>query len=184
MGYLIVENTLEDNTVYGVRQVQYTVDGVSGKDFTDAVTIAALKQATAIESACSGYSEVVKARQRKIDDLSDVLAYLAKANAQLPSKDKKSTDTVTVDHASWIKSTCSYYDISFTWDGNKMSRGDLQKAQTEVQYQIDKEDNNLQQDMVTLESYISKRDNAYSNASKVVKKTLNAAASTIGNMGG
>lgn len=38
--------------------------------------------------------------------------------------------------------------------------------------------------MVTLQSYISKRDNAYTNASKVVKKTLGAGASTIANFGG
>ena len=38
-------------------------------------------------------------------------------------------------------------------------------------------------DIVTLQSYISKRDNAYSNAAKIVKKTNQAATSTIGNIG-
>lgn len=183
MADLITADVIRNFTVYGVPQMQYTVDGASNQDYTSAVTAASFRQAVAIESATGGYSEVVKVRQQKIDDLGEVLAYIAKANAQLPPKKEQSTDKVKVDNANWIKSICAYYDITFTWDGEKMSRGDLQKAQTEVQYQIDKEDNNLQQDMVTLESYISKRDNAYSNAAKVVKKTLNAADSVIGNLG-
>ena len=184
MADLITTEVIADNTVYGVKQTQYTVDGDPDFDYTAAVTFAAFKEAVAIESATSSYSGVVKARQRKIDDLSEVLAYIAKANAKLPpSKKGKSTDKVTVDNATWIKQVCNSYGFSLNWDGDKMDRGSLQKAQTEVQYQIDKEDNNLQQDMVTLQSYISKRDNAYSTASKVVKKTLNASASIIGNIG-
>ena len=183
MSNLINTEVIPDFTVYGVQQMQYTVDGKSGFDYTAAVTVAAFKEATAIEAACTGYSEVVKARQRKVDDLGEVLAYLAKANAQLPLN-PKTGDKVAIDNSAWIKSVCSNYGISLTWtDGNKMTWGNLQKAQTEVQYQMDREDNNLQQDMVTLQSYISKRDNAYSTAAKVVKKTLNAGSSTIANIG-
>ena len=185
MGNLIVPNLIADFTVYGVPQVEYTVDGESRQDYTSAVTCASLKEAAAIESVCSGYSEVVKARQKKVDTLGEVLAYIAKANAELPVDDAESTDKVSVDNASWIKSVCKYYGVSLTWedDSDKMTRGNLQKAQTEVQYQIDKEDNNLQQDMVTLSSYVSKRDNAYTTAAKVVKKTLNAGSNTIANFG-
>ena len=110
------------------------------------------------------------------------LALLARANAQFDSK-AESTDKITVDRANWIKSICSYYEIELKWDGNQMTYGDMQKAQTEIEYQMDKEDNNLEQDMVSLQSYISKRDNAYTNAAKVVKKTLAAGASTIANIG-
>ena len=186
MGNLIVPELIPNFTVYGVQQVQYTVDGEAGKDYTSAVTCAAFRESTAIEAACTGYSEVVKARQRKVDTLGEMLAYINAANAKLPTDNKTpSKDKVTVDNASWIKSMCNYYGISLKWEGssNQMVRGNVQKAQTEVQYQIDKEDNNLQQDMVTLQSYISKRDNAFSTASKVVKKTLNAGATTIANFG-
>ena len=62
--------------------------------------------------------------------------------------------------------------------------GDVQKALTEVQYQIDKEDNLLQQDMVSMQSFVSKRDNAFSTASKIIRKTNNAASATIANIGG
>ena len=39
-----------------------------------------------------------------------------------------------------------------------------------------------QQDIVALQSFISKRDNAYSTAAKLVKKANNAASSTIRNI--
>ena len=186
MGNLIVPEMITDFTVYGVPQMQYTVDGEAGQDYASAVTCAAFKETVAIETVCTGYSEVVKARQKKVDTLGEVLAYLNEANAKLPTDSKTpSKDKVTVDNANWIKGVCAYYSVSLAWDGNsaKMTRGDLQKAQTEVQYQMDKEDNNLEQDMVTLQSYISKRDNAYTTASKVVKKTLGAGSSTIANFG-
>lgn len=183
MSNLIASDLITDYTVYGVPQMQYTVAGEHGLDFTAAVTAAVFKQTTAIESATSGYSEVIKARQKKIDDLSEALAYIAKANAKLPTDSSTpSKDKVKVDNSTWIKSICAYYEVKLTWDGEKMVRGDLQKAQTELEYQIDKEDNNLEQDMVTLQSYLTKRDNAYSNASKVVKKTYRVADTVIGNM--
>ena len=56
-------------------------------------------------------------------------------------------------------------------------------AQNAVQYAIDKEDNELKQDTVSLNSYVSKRDNSFSTASKLVRKALDASGSTIGNIG-
>ena len=47
-----------------------------------------------------------------------------------------------------------------------------------------KEDNNLQQDLIMLRSYITKRDNAYSTAARIIDKFNNAASNTIGNIGG
>ena len=82
-----------------------------------------------------------------------------------------------------MKEIAAKYEVKLSWDGDSMTRGNLQKAQTNVQYAIDREDNDIQQDIVTLQSYISKRDNAYSNASKVVRKSNQAATSTIGNIG-
>ena len=84
----------------------------------------------------------------------------------------------------FVKSVADYYGISIQGLSSTMVRGDVQKALTEVQYQIDKEDNLLQQDMVSMQSFVSKRDNAFSTASKIIRKTNNAASSTIANIGG
>lgn len=185
MSNLISAEVVTDNSVYGVRQVQYTVGKESGKNFIDAVSIAAFKQAVAIEEATTAYSHVVTARQTKIDELSEALAYIAKAMGRLDNKNGKSTDKVTVDNANWVKSIAAKYEVSLTWESNgtQMTRGNVQKAQTNIQYAIEREDNDVQQDIVTLQSYISKRDNAYSNAAKVIRKANQAASSTIHNIG-
>ncbi len=183
MASLITTETITDNSVYGVRQVQYTVNGHSGKNFMDAVAIAAFRQAAAIETSTSAYAEVVRARQKKIDDLGEALSNIAKAMGEVHKK-TKSSDKITIPNAGNVKNIAAKYGISLSWtDGNKMTLGNLQKAQTNVQYAIDREDNDIQQDIVTLQSYISKRDNAYSNAAKIIKKTNNAATSTINNIG-
>ena len=180
---LITTEPITDNSVYGVQQVQYTVNGRSGKNFMDAVAIAAFRQAAAIETATSAYSSVVRARQQKIDDLGGALSNIARAMGEVHKK-TKSDDKITIPDANSVKTVAAKYGISLSWtDGDKMTLGNLQKAQTNVQYAIDREDNDIQQDIVTLQSYISKRDNAYSNAAKIVKKTNQAATSTIGNIG-
>ena len=104
---------------------------------------------------------------------------------KLDNKNGKSTDKVTVDNANWVKSIAAKYEVSLTWESNgtQMTRGNVQKAQTNIQYAIEREDNDVQQDIVTLQSYISKRDNAYSNAAKVIRKANQAASSTIHNIG-
>jgi len=178
----ITIDPISGNTVYGITQAEYTVDGVSGKNFADAVTIAAFKVATGIEEATSAYSDVVTARQKKIDDLGVVLASFNKAEAEL-STDNKSTDKATIKDYNYVKQILDYYEVEISGLGTTMVRGDIQKAVTEVQYQIDTENTNLQQDMVSLQSYISKRDNAYSTASKIVEKCNNAASATIRNIG-
>ena len=48
---------------------------------------------------------------------------------------------------------------------------------------MDKEDNELQQDIVALNSLMSKRDNAFSTAARIVRKAFNATATTIRNVG-
>ena len=182
MSLLISTEPITDNSVYGVRQMQYTVDGKSNKDFIDAVAIAAFRQATAIEDATSAYTAVVRARQMKIDELAEALSYIAKAVGSL-DHDAKSTTKTKVDNASRVREIANRYGVSLTWSGDKMELGNLQKAQTNLQYAIDREDNDIQQDIVTLQSYMTKRDNAYSNAAKVVSKANHAASSTIGNIG-
>ena len=184
MNKAITVDPLTDNSVYGIQQVQYTVDGVPGQNFSDAISAAAFYVATAIEEATSAYSAVVTARQKKVDDLGIALAAFNETNSNLPPKNQKSKDTAEVKDYNRVKQILDYYEISINGFAKTMNRGDIQKAVTEVQYQMDKEDNYLQQDLVSLQSFISKRDNAYNTASKIVKKTNNAAQSTIANIGG
>ncbi len=184
MGNLVVPEALSGCKVYGVQQMQYTVDGVSGQDYAGALTMAAFQQATAIEHSASSYAEVVRQRQRKIDDLGEVLASIAKALASMKTKDQSPDDKSDADdNLKTAAEKAALYGLSMPLtDGNKIKRGDAMKVQNNVRYALDVEDNNLQQDTVSLQSLLTKRDNAFSNASKIVKKALNASAATIGDI--
>ena len=179
MAELIKPTEIAGGAVYGVRQMSYAVDGVSGKDYGAALAAAAFKESVAIETSASAYSEVVRQREKKVSELGAVLAVLAKAIATLDPKSDANNALITA------KNTCASYGVSLSLsDGNKITFKNAQTGQTNVQYALDKEDNNLQQDLITLRSYITKRDNAYSTAARIIDKFNNAASNTIGNIGG
>ncbi|MBQ2625923.1 MAG: hypothetical protein IJG18_12610 [Kiritimatiellae bacterium] len=194
MANMIEQNPIAGASVYGVEQYSYTVDGVAGKDYAAALSAASFKEAVAIEQALSAYSEVVRQRMRKLDDLGTVMAILNEAYATLKTKEQESGDTTgnmvslatARDKAALYGVTINITDIAIPELGIRMcytTRRDLMNAQNAVQYAIDKEDNELKQDTVSLNSYVSKRDNSFSTASKLVRKALDASGSTIGNIG-
>ena len=178
---MIVENPISGGSVYGVTQVEYVVDGAGGKNFIDALTAASFKQSAAIEMAAKSYVAVVKARQRKVSELGEVLAEFSKAVGRLKSKGGKHDDKATLNNYSWVRSTLEKYGVTVSGLNSSMTRSDLMKGETTVQYEMDKEDNSLQQDIVSMQSFLTKRDNAFSTAAKLVNKANNAAASTIHN---
>ena len=58
-----------------------------------------------------------------------------------------------------------------------------QKAQAQTEYEMDMENNDLQQDMITVQGLISKRDDSYSTAAKVLKKVNSTGNSIINSIG-
>ena len=191
MANLIEPTEITGASVYGVPQMSYSVDGVSGRDYIAALTAASFKQSVAIEQAVKGYAEVVRQRERKVEDLGNVTAALNAAYSTLKVKDQESDDKT--DYLSELykayQTAVFKYGISMSYDKvdgttMRLPRRQVMNAQNSVQYALDTEDNNLKQDMVSLQSLVSKRDNAFSTASKLVKKAGNAASSTISNMGG
>lgn len=192
MSNLIIANEIAGGAVYGVAQFDYTVAGDPGKDYAAALAAASFRQSVAIEDTAAAYSEVVRQRERKVSDLGEVLAALAQAIATM---DPKSQDTGKRSEWSSLlydaHGTCSRYGISLPlvavryengkWEGQVTYR-EATKAQNNIQYEMDKEDNNLHQDMVALQGYISKRDNAFTNAAKVVQKAVRTGSGTVRNM--
>lgn len=181
---LIETTVIPGASVYGVQQVSYTVAGAAGKDYSAALLAATLKESAAIEASAAAYSAVVKERARKIDELGQVMAYLNKAYANLRPKDGESGDTTSIDNSAWVNQTASKYGVTLVFNANtgNMTRGNIMKGQNEVQYVIDTEDNNMQQDIVAMQGLITKRDNAFSSASRIVRKSDDAASSVIHNI--
>ena len=192
MANMIEQNPIAGASVYGVEQYSYTVNGVAGKDYAAALSAASFKEAVAIEKALSAYSEVVRQRMRKLDDLGTAMAILNEAYATLKTKDHESTDTTAnMVSLATARDKAALYGVTINMTDATIAgirfcyttRRDLMNAQNAVQYAIDKEDNELKQDTVSLNSYVSKRDNSFSTASKLVRKALDASGSTIGNIG-
>jgi hypothetical protein len=181
---LIQTNVIQGASVYGVQQVSYTVAGAAGKDYSAALAAATLKESFAIEASASAYSAVVKERARKIEDLGGVMSELARAYATLRVKDAEPGDQVGINNGAWVNGTASKYGITLVFVENtaNMTRANIMKGQNDIQYAMDTEDNNLQQDMVALQGLISKRDNSFSTAASIVRKADNSATSIIGNI--
>jgi len=185
MANMIEATKIPGADIYGVAQKSYTVDGVSGRDYAAALAAATLKESVAIEQGLSAYMELARQRMRKLDDLGSVMASINFAVASLKVKDQEPGDTANVPNGAWVNATALKYGITlvFVQNTSNMRRDNLYKGQNEVQYAMDREDNDLKQDTVSLNSYISKRDNAFSTAARLVKKAGNASGNTIGNIG-
>lgn len=186
MNTTIVPNEIRGDAVYGIKQYDYTVAGDRGKSYADALAAASFTESVAIENLATGFAEVVRQRKQKVEDLGLILSYLAQAAANLPVKDQSVNDSVVIPNAYWVNSTALGYGITLVFKAytDQMTRGNIQKGQNDVQYALDIEDNNLQQDNVSLQSYVSKRDNAFSTAARIIKKASNTATSTIANITG
>ena len=192
MSTSIQTNPIEGFKIYGMQMVNYTVNGSSGKDFDAAVSFAAFNNATTIEKETSAYSSVLKARQKKLQDLGEGLAQLSYIAGLLPTDEPESDDRVKGNF--WgLKNLLAQYGIDlyiqheeashFLWweieeAYDYVTRRTVENTKTNTQYEIDKEDNDMQQDVVTLQGLVSKRDQSFATAAKVVRK-FNATGDTI-----
>jgi hypothetical protein len=188
---LVESVVIEGLSVYGARQKNYTVDGVKDCDYVKAASIAMLKEANAIEAETSAYAAVLEARQKKLNELGWALSVIVEAVSSMKVKKPKSGDLSAADSdlrkASEIldryrRETNS--DLRLPVNGSdKVRRDDATMAQSALQYEIDYETNEMQQDMVTMQSLVSKRDNSYSTAASLVQKINSTASTLIGNIG-
>lgn len=190
---LIVTNEIPGFDVYGVGQVDYTIDGVSGRDFGAAVAKAAFIQSNAIERESEAYSAMVRVRMRKLEDLGEALAIISKAIASMPVDDPESDDLCDNDpRLLTARDLLAKYGIALyvhvvDFDGRRacyITREEGVMRQNDVQLEIDEENNSLQQDMVTLQGLVSKRDNSFSTAAKLIEKVNDTSQTLIGNIGG
>ena len=191
MSNLVEANDITGLKVYGQQQVDYTVEGKSGCDFGHAVARAALLRSTAVESALNSLMGVVRKREQKLSDLGTALSYVCEAFAHFQHSGKNAASQDAKVTTSGLYTTADILkryglksaDDGLTYDnGTKtgmISNANANKMQTNIQYMMDKEDNYLQQDMVSLQSFFSRRDQALSLAASLVQKVNNTMSSGI-----
>ena len=185
MAILVEANNIAGLMVYGQQQVDYTVEGKAGCDFGLAVARASMLRAVAVEGVLAGLTSAVRRREQKLTDFGNALAYISAAAADF-DEDSETGDTTTTEGLATAYDLLYTYKVSKTYSyisvsGGKgtVSKADVQTLQANVQYEMDKEDNYLQQDMVSVQSYFSKRDQALSMAASLVKKVNNTMTSGI-----
>ena len=176
----------EGSKVYGVPVAEYTVNGVKGCSFMEAVAFGALRQSHGIEQVSLALEEVVKLRQKKASDLGDALASIVEILATMPNDvdpDKTSTTSVSAKLVE-ANRVLEVYDIPPMVTQGKpgaevVTYSECYTKQNDVQVEVDTANNDLQQDMVMMQGLVTKRDNAFSIANKLVDRTNRTAQGTI-----
>ena len=197
MTKLIETNQIEGFNVYGVQMVDYTSDGVRGRDFGTAVALACFASSAAIEAEATAFAEVLRARQKKLSDLNGALATLIDIMGKFDNDEPESDDTVRDDRLPGLRDLMARYGLSLnirsftmpvvrpakpeTW--YFIRRDTSENARANLEYALDVEDNDLQQDMITMQGLIGKRDNSFSTAAKVIKKVDGTADSILRTVG-
>ena len=184
---MIETRKIDGADVYGVEQYSYIVDGVEDRDYTAALAAAAFKQAAAVESQLNAMNDVVRTRHTKLTELNNGLTVIVRANATIKTDGSSSDKSDKIDELRDIAEIVRKYQIQdFALvgdDGNQITRGACQKVSANFEHAIDLEDNSLQQDTVTLQNLIQKRDSTYQTLISLVKKSLNAGATAIKGLG-
>jgi len=185
MEKLIETTPIQGFKVYGQQMVEYTVDGAEGKDFAFAIAIASLAESSSIEVEADAYAAVLRTRQRKLTELGSALAILNSAIATMKTgSGQRPSDTSSADAAlNTAHDIFERYGLSLPVSNNKVTRGDAEKGRANGEYAMDVENNDMQQDMITLQGLISKRDNSFSTAAKVLKKVDSTGKSIIRSIG-
>lgn len=165
-------------SVFGTAQVDYSVGAERNLTYDQVVARMGLCRATAVESAITPYTEILKARQKKAEDLGNMLATIS---GELAKHESDQSIDKTMNVGSGTVQLLRTYGLKpdDLKDNGDIKFGDLQKLQTNVQYALDVNNNDIQQDSATLQGLVQKRDNAYSMATKLMKKANQTRSSGI-----
>ena len=153
------------------------MNGFDNLTYGEALGQTGLRRASMMENAMNAVTKAIKLRQQKLEALGDALAAIAEAVGKKSGKGVNAT--TTLDSAA--VRTLRRYGISAK---TSATVGDYQKLQSEVQVAIDKTSTSLKEDTNSLQTYLSRRDNAFELASKMVKKANDTVSKGIANIGG
>jgi len=166
-------------SVLGTPQCDYAVDGLHHQPYDVAVLQASLRRTSALEDLAQAYGDLITGREKKIDELGTALASLYKAAAYFEQGDDDPDEVNLSVDPSAVSILRRYgYDAA-----TKMSYDAIALMQEDVKYDIDQENNYLQQNTTDLQNYVTKRDDAFSTVSKFMDKVANTRKQGIQNIG-
>ena len=178
-------SSITDENVYGVKIRNYTFDG-KPVDHSLALAMASLQQSEAIESLLPALNAAIDNRQRKVSDLAVVLATITEAIGSMDPKDNDTSKKSSISSEKLKTATklLEKYGIkTMSLSDGQVTYKTAYYKQTDVQAALDTENNDLQQHMIQIQGYVTKRDNAFTVANKVLQKENSTARDTINAMG-
>lgn len=181
----------KDTRVYGTPIAEYAIDGEQGKSFAEVVAFASLRQANAVEQVSVAVSDVVRERQKKVDDLGFVLATLAEAMGSMDTEEQDPDKRWSAASENLVKANelLELYGLKLLVlddsdeKGCRINYRNAQPAQNDVQKYLDDENSDLKQNMAFLEGLVGKRDNSFTVANRVVSRINGMAVDTIDAIG-
>lgn len=186
-----------DLVVFGQVQYDFSLSGRFGLSLGELMVGVANQRAVAVDREIAAINKEVKQRSRKLEVLGQALGYVAAIVAELSQTKDVKIDTEYKDTHQWlakIEKLVAPYDLTYEeenkgtlpvsslWSG-KFTYGNAQKLQSVLQLALDKENNALKRTTNTIQSFVTKRDNAYELIAKLRKKIDKTAGSTISSLG-
>lgn len=171
--------------VLGVNQYDYTVDGREHLALIDTVGAVAFVRATAMESMTQAMAAQTRFRREKLAVLGEAMSEAAAAAAVLGEKKLADIYTSTklreiyVELVKWGLADC----VSCLGIDGSLSKKNLGRFQNNVQMALDRENSKVKQVTLALKSFIKKRDQAFDNATKAVKKISHSAETAVNEIG-
>lgn len=183
-----VEVAPEHFGLWGVSVKDYQIDGVQ-VDFETIVVGIAAGRATTIEREVQPLAVQVTARNRKLQKLSAALGDLTRIQVSFepnqPGNHLSSSPALqaTVDIVNMIEKGLFDSGSQKSEDRNKITKANVEKALQLLKGEIDKLNNESQTDTTRLQSYVSKRDEAFNMASTILSAVSETRAGAIRAMG-
>lgn len=176
----LIERVDLDLTVVGLRQHEYTANGVRG-DIAAAVRVAELMHIDALEVALQATVRAIRERNVELDELGEALAVLAGAQTYYSNHD----DDWKYAGADFKKviAVGGKYGITVEefegYDKNQVS-----VIMERFQEKMDSVNNSLNQAMQAVDSYYMKRDQGFTRIGALQGKVLESAGRAIRSIGG
>lgn len=164
--------------VYGQEQYDYIVNGVEHRLFSESVKHAALDRATSVEAGVTAYQSLIRRRLEKLEDLGKAFATVSEAAALL-AKAKSSSDTVNLDGLTTAGAILDKYGVTKYFSDSSISKENVSRQSQEIRHALDMEDNNIQQDMTSIQGFLNKRDKAFQLAGKLTSKSVGTLSQVI-----
>ena len=175
----IVPANIKLSQSWGVEFGDYLYNGKT-VDLQDVTIIVAERRATSVEGEVAPLSTRIQNRNKKLEDLGNVLADLTKLQSQFPSDAKGSDRKGSLQQSSFAILNEVFGSLDFS--NLQMTKYEVEEWLQKVKSKIDALNTEGQKDMTRLQSIVDRRDEAFSTASDLMSEISDTRASLIRNL--